>query len=357
MLDLVRSSVRNLKPYTPGEQPSADRKVIKLNTNENPYPPSRRVMAALRRISADRLRRYPQPLADSFRKAASEVFGLPEDMIIAGNGSDELLTIIIRTFVERHERIAYPWPTYSLYPVLAAIEGAECVEVGLNEDYSVPFKKLSEVKAKLFFIANPNAPTGILAPRQEIRSLLDAVGLRSIVVIDEAYVDFAEDNCLELVKSYSNLIVLRTLSKGYSLAGIRFGFAFASQDIINELLKVKDSYNCDAISIELATEAIKDQEYLKETVQKVKAQREWLTERLRRLGFRVLDSSSNFLWVITEGLIDAARLYYTLKQRGILVRYFDKEGMRDGVRITVGRPSENRTLIKVIEDILKEPGR
>ncbi len=351
MVKYIRKSVRYLKPYTPGEQPGTKSKVIKLNTNENPYPPSPRVLKVLRKINGEVLRKYPEPLADSFRKIAGRIFKIDPDMIIAGNGSDEILTIIFRTFVEEKDKVAYPVPTYSLYPVLVDIQGARKVEIPFPDDFSLP-KELADVDVKIIFIANPNAPSGTFIKPGHIETLVKKVNGKSLVVIDEAYVDFAEDNCIELAKKYSNVIVLRTLSKGYALAGLRFGFAFADKRLINEMMKVKDSYNCDAISIRLAIEAISDQRWLRETVGKIKSQREWLREKFIELGFNVRKSYANFLWVEVGNERKAKGIYDSLKRRGILVRYFDKKGLRDGLRITVGRPSENRKLIKEIQAIL-----
>jgi histidinol-phosphate aminotransferase len=294
------------------------------------------------------IRKYSQPEADRFREAASKVFKIPTEMIMAGNGSDELLSILLRTFVEPGDVVAYPTPTYTLYPVLAKMQEAKIVEVPFDESYRLP-KDLLKTRAKVIFIANPNAPTGTFIPPEEIETFAKKAG--GVVVVDEAYVDFSDRNCLDLAKKLPNVIVLRTLSKSYSLAGMRFGFAFASRELIGDMLKVKDSYNCDAVSINLAAEAIKDQAYLKKNMEKIRRERSFLTEQLRNTGFTVLDSASNFVWARIARPA-AKEIYLNLKARGILVRYFDKPDLKDGLRITVGRPEENRALLKAITNIL-----
>ncbi len=350
MSKFARKNIVKLKPYVPGEQPKSGQKIIKLNTNENPYPPSPKVLRKLRQIAGEQLRKYPEPLAESFRNVAARVLKVDSDMIITGNGSDEILTMIFRAFVDPGQLIAYPIPTYTLYPVLAGIQGAEIAEVPFEKDYQLP-KSLLETDAKVIFIANPNAPTGTFIEPAVISSF--AKQSKSLIVIDEAYADFADGNCIELVKRHNNVIVLRTFSKSYSLAGLRFGFAIANRAIIGDMLKVKDSYNCDAISIALATEAIKDRKYFQETIGKIRKERGWLTRKLRELEFTVLDSQANFVWASIKRP-SASNIYTMLKQRGILLRYFDKPGLRNSLRITIGKPSENRILIRTLKDVLNK---
>lgn len=348
MSKFARKNIRKLTPYQPGEQPVSTADVVKLNTNENPYPPSPVVTTALRRLSTNILRTYPEPFADTFRNIAARVLKVRPDMIVTGNGSDELLSLIIRTFVQPGQTIAYPTPTYSLYPVLADLHEANVREVPFGDDFDLP-PRLANTRAALFFLANPNAPSGTFIKPATIERFARRV--RGLVAVDEAYVDFADDHCLRLVKRNGNIIVLRTVSKGYGLAGLRFGFAVAQADIITDLLKTKDSYNCDAVSIALATAAIKDQAYLTKTVARIRQQRAWLTGRLEKLGFRVLPSQANFVWAIRSAP-SAGGIYRRLKQRGILVRYFDQPGLNTGLRITIGRPQENRRLVAALADIL-----
>jgi len=348
MSKFVRRNIKKLRPYRPGEQPAVGADVIKLNTNENAYPPSPAVTAAMRKFPVTVLRKYPDPTAETFRKAAARVLKVDPEMILAGNGSDEILNMIIRTFVQPGQTIAYPVPTYSLYPVLAAQHEAEIVEVPFGEDFDLP-ADLARTDAALVFIANPNAPTGTcIAPAAIERFARETSAL---VVIDEAYIDFADDNCMPLALRSDNVIVMRSLSKGYSLAGLRFGFAVARADLIGDMLKVKDSYNCDALAIALATGAIEDQRYHMKTVERIRRHRTWLTGRLETLGFRVLPSGANFVWA-TRRRPAARRIYLQLKRKGILVRYFDQRGLRTGVRITVGRAEENRRLIDALGDIV-----
>ncbi len=350
MSKYARRTINKLSAYVPGEQPRPGEKFIKLNTNENPYPPAPGVLRTIRKFPAEFMRKYPQPEADSFRKTAAEIFNVDPGMIIAGNGSDELLSIVIRTYVDPGQIVAYPTPTYSLYPVLAKMQDAKIVEVPFDNSFTLP-AQLAKTRARLTFIANPNAPSGTFIDPEDIARFAQKVS--GVVVVDEAYADFGDDNCLRLVKKLPNVIVLRTLSKSYSLAGWRFGFGIASKALIDDMMKVKDSYNCDALSIAVACEAIKDQAYLKKNVDKIRRDRAWLTNELRTLGFDVRDSQTNFIWA-TIDRPPAKQIYLALKQAGILVRYFDKPGLQNGLRITIGRSEENRELVRSLKRILKQ---
>ena len=234
-----RENVELIKGYEPGFQPKqAD--VIKLNTNENPYPPSPQILKVLNEITAEHLRRYPDPLGNQFRKAAAEIHGVEPENIMCCNGGDDLLSIAIRAFCDENRPLAYPVPTYSLYPVLANLQNCKAIEIPFDEEFNLP-AKLASTDAALTIVCNPNAPTGSFVNVGELASLADELG--GVLLIDEAYVDFAPENCLELVKEFDNVIILRSLSKGYSLAGIRFGYAIAQPELIAGLMKVKDSYN------------------------------------------------------------------------------------------------------------------
>lgn len=339
----VRSNVRAMAGYTPGEQPAPGERVVKLNTNENPYPPSPKVMAAIRELEAEMLRRYPNPTADAFRDAAARLWGLPtREMILAGNGSDDILTIATRTFVPPGGTLAYPDPTYSLYPVLAAIETARTVAVPWAKDYQLPIDELIATRADAIYLANPNAPTGTFVSPMKVAELAKAFD--GLVLVDEAYADFADDNCVALVKAHENVVISRTLSKAYSLAGLRFGYAIAQQHVIAEMMKVKDSYNTDAISIVAATAAIEDQEYARRTWDNVRSERHRVTAELRELGWDVLPSEANFVLAAPpDGRGKEA--YLGLKRQGILVRWFDKPGLSDKIRITIGTSQENNALL------------
>jgi len=331
-----------MEGYTPGEQPGAGERVIKLNTNENPFPPSPKVMQAIREVEAELLRRYPNPTADSFRTAAAEVLGVSPDMVMAGNGSDDVLAVAVLTFTGPGDLLAYPDPTYSLYPVIAELDEVKTVTVPWDEDWSLPTDALLATKAKAIFLANPNAPSGTFVSPQKIGELADKFS--GLVLVDEAYVDFAEDNCLPLVRKHENVVVTRTLSKAYSLAGLRFGFAIAQPSVIREMNKARDSYPCDAISVAAATAAVQDQEYAKKTWEHVRAERQRISSELTQMGWTVLPSQANFILAQTPSG-RGREAYLGLKQQGILVRYFDKAGLKDKLRITVGTSQENNALL------------
>jgi histidinol-phosphate aminotransferase len=346
-----RDNVERAEGYTPGFQPQAV-DVVKLNTNENPYPPSPQVMKALAGIRPEQLRRYPDPLGTAFREAAAELNGVGPENILCCNGGDDLLSIAVRAFCDERRALAYPVPTYSLYPVLARLENCRAIEIPFDKGYRLP-APLATTGAALTIVCNPNAPTGSFIAVEELASL--AGKLRSVLLVDEAYVDFAEQNCTSLVGEFDNVIVLRSLSKGYSLAGLRFGYAIAQKDLIGGLIKVKDSYNVDAVAVTLATAAVRDQAYFRENVEKVKKERRRLTERLRALGFTVLDSSTNFVMAQMKDST-AAPLHEQLTQRNIFVRYWNVPGLADKLRISVGTPEQNGQLLEALKEILSSGG-
>lgn len=342
----VRPNVRQMHGYTPGEQPGLGERVVKLNTNENPFPPSPRVMRALQNVEPEMLRRYPDPTADLFRAAAAKLLDVSPDMILAGNGSDDVLTIATRTFVPPGGTLAFPDPTYSLYPVLASLEGARAVGVPWDRDYGLPIDALVQTNADAIYLANPNAPTGTFVSPMKVEEL--ARKFPNLILIDEAYVDFADDNCVPLVRECENVIITRTLSKAYALAGLRFGYAVAQPHVIGEMMKVKDSYNTDAISIVLATAALEDQEYARGMWEKLRSERQRLSTELTRMGWPVLPSQANFI-LVTCPNARGRQAYLGLKQQGILVRYFDKPGLSDKIRVTVGTMQENNALLTGIK--------
>lgn len=348
-----RDNIERLEGYVPGYQPKST-DVIKLNTNENPYPPSPEVLKAIAGLAPDRLRRYPDPVGNEFRTAAAEVHGLAPDNIICTNGGDDLLTICVRAFCEKAKAIACAGPTYSLYPVLAGIQDCEYIEIPYSPGNSLPAEQLAQTPAGLIIVCNPNAPTATFAQPGEIDELCSAVEGKTAVMIDEAYVDFAETNCIELVKKHDNVIILRSMSKGYSLAGIRFGYGIACPELITGLIeKVKDSYNVDVCAITAATAAVKDRRYFKSNIEKVIAERKRLTAELRELGFELEESFTNFLFA-RPPRIAAGSLYKKLIERNIYVRYFDIEGISDRLRITVGTPGQNNALLEAVTKILNQ---
>ena len=341
----ARPNVERMSGYIPGEQPQPGERVVKLNTNENPFPPSPRVVEAIHTIDPERLRRYPSPSAEDFRRTAARVHGVSPDMIVAGNGSDEILAMAVRTYLGPGEVLAYPDPTYSLYPVLAEVGEVKVVPVPWAAGWDLPIDALIATGARAIFFANPNAPTGTLVPTQRVREL--AARFSGLLLVDEAYVDFADENSLNLVREFSNVMVCRTLSKGYALAGLRFGYAIAAPAVVSEMNKVKDSYNCDAIATSAAAAALEDQAYARQTWEHVRAERVRLSEALHRRGWQVIPSQANFvLATCPDG--NAAAIYRALKGKGILVRFFDKPGLQDKLRITIGTAEENDQLLAAL---------
>jgi histidinol-phosphate aminotransferase len=328
--------------YTPGEQPGVGERVVKLNTNENPFPPSPMVLRAIKEVEPEMLRRYPNPHADIFRTAAAKVLGITPDMILAGNGSDDILTIATRTFLSPGDLLAYPDPTYTLYNTLAKLQDAKVAEIPWDRDYALPIAGLLAAKPQAIYIANPNAPTGTFVSPLKIEEL--AQSFKGLVLVDEAYIDFADDSCLALIKQHENVVISRTFSKAYSLAGLRFGYAIGQPRIIHEMMKVKDSYNVDAIAMCAAAAAIADQDYAREKWEQIKNERERVTSELTQMGWNVLPSRANFvLAAAPDGR--GREAYLGLKSQGILVRYFDRPGLSDKIRITIGQSHENNALL------------
>lgn len=348
-MSYFRDNIESLKAYQPGFQPKAA-DVVKLNTNESPYPPSPKVAEALANLGDERLRRYPDPLGDEFRRVAADVNGLAIENIMCCNGGDDLLTMVFRAFCDERRPVAYPVPTYSLYPVLAKIQNCRAIEIPFAEDFSLP-SDLAGTGAALTIICNPNAPSGSCVGIEEVSSLAEE--LSGVLLIDEAYVDYAEADCVELVRRFDNVIILRSMSKGYSLAGLRFGYAMSQAEMINGLMKVKDSYNVDSIAITVATAAMSDREYFGQCVEKVKAERERMTERLRKLGFDVPASRTNFVLARCTNAA-AGELYEKLAERNIFIRYFPYPGLTDKLRITIGTPEQNDKLLAALKDVLKD---
>lgn len=349
-MSYFRPAIDAMTGYIPGEQPKPGTKIIKLNTNENPYSPSPKAMEVLQNLDSEWLRRYPDPFARDFCQAVSNALGVPTDWIIVGNGSDDLLNILVRCCAEGNERkVVYPMPTYVLYRTLSAIQPAQVVEVPYSADFKLPIEELVAANGAITFIASPNSPSGHLVPLDDLRKLAEEVS--GIVAIDEAYVDFADYTALPLVEEFDNVIVLRTLSKGYSLAGLRMGFGVANPKLLSGLFKVKDSYNIDAIAIAVGTAAMEDQAYKNACGEKVKLSRKKLIVELKNLGFTVLDSQGNFV-LATPPEGNAESIYLALKERGILVRYFKQAGLEDKLRITVGTDEQNQALIEALVSLI-----
>ena len=346
----VRPEILAMQGYIPGEQPR-DWSVIKLNTNENPYPPSPAVIEAIQAALQRGLQRYPDPLATQFREAAGELLGFNPDWILCGNGSDDVLTIITRTFVRPGGIVRFAYPGYLLYETLAELQGARVDRVFFREDWTLGPEFAQDLPGLcLVFLANPNSPSGTMIPPEQVAEW--AATLPCPIVVDEAYADFASCNCLELVRKFDNVLVVRSLSKSYALAGVRFGFVVAKPHFIEQLRKVKDSYNCDVLSIAGATAAIRDQDWFWQTRAKILRTRDRLTGEMRQLGFSVADSQANFTWNVHPE-VPARQLYEYLKSRNIFVRYMNFPGWGDGVRITVGTDDQIDTCIEEIKNLLE----
>ncbi len=354
MSSFFRANVDRMSAYVPGEQPAPGAKVVKLNTNENPYPPSPRVAEAIRaELGADgaRLRLYSDPVALELRRAAAEATGLPVEQILAGNGSDELLALIVRAAVEPGEAIAYPYPTYVLYETLAEAQGARILTYDFPRDFSLP-RELFGAPAKVVFVASPNSPSGTTYPVRVLGELAERLP-GSLLVVDEAYADFADENALELARTRPNVIVLRTFSKSYGLAGMRLGLLFGSAAVVSAIGKVKDSYNLDRLAIVAGAAALRDGGWMRESVAKIRATRARLVAELGRLGLEVVPSSANFVFARLGNAERAKRAYLFLKERGVLVRYFERRLLDDGLRITVGTDDEIDALVAELGEFLR----
>ncbi len=323
-----------MQPYTPGEQPRGE-ELVKLNTNENPYPPSPAVVRAICDAASGPLNRYPSPMAEGFRIAAAERLGLPgPQWILAGNGSDEILTLLVRGFVGERQRLRLPYPSYILYRTLADIQGAAWEQVPFEPDWRLPaaFGEADD-DLRLVFLPNPNSPSGTMLPPEDVAVL--AATLDCPLVVDEAYVDFAESHCLDLVRANERVLVTRTFSKSYALAGLRFGYLVAQPHVIAQLAKIKDSYNCDMLSIAAATAAIGDTAWLANTKSKMLSTRSRMEEVLGRIGFDVTPSHANFVWC-RHPRGGHREMYEHCKAGGYLIRYMNFPDWGDGIRISVG---------------------
>ena len=367
MTSFERRGLRDISGYVPGEQPAGG---VKLNTNENPYPPPPAVADALARFPVERLRRYPPAAGEPFRAAAARLHGVDPNEIVATNGGDELLRLAIATYADPGEAVAIAPPTYSLYLVLIRLHGARSVEVPLTADWTLPERfaeRLNRAGARLALLPNPNAPSGRLLDRETIEAV--AAGFDGVLLVDEAYVDFVDPDrgydLVPAVRRHPNLLILRTLSKGYSLAGLRFGYGIGSAPLLEPMLtKTKDSYNVDALAAEVARAAIESREWAGENWTKVRAERERLRAGLARLGLPTLPSETNFVLATVPADALAGRpvdgaagtaanaLYLALKARDVHVRWFAEPRLADRLRITVGTPEENDRLLAVLADLL-----
>ncbi len=346
---LFREAIRKMEGYVPGEQPEEEG-YIKLNTNENPYPPSPKIIKAICDFLATplALSRYPHPLSEMVRVGAEKYYGVPREWIVVGNGSDELLNLIFRVFLGKGDRVAYPFPTYTLYRTLALLQEAEPWEIPFPGDFSLP-EEFVRARVPLKILCNPNSPTGTYVSLEAIERLLRETS--SPVVLDEAYVDFAPSNALSLLARFPHLLIVRTLSKSFSLAGLRIGFLFAHPEVVREILKAKDSYNVNVLSQIGAKAALEDMEYALRNIERIKETRLWFSRAMEELGFFVYPSCANFV-MVKRGDMDLYFLYQELKKRKILVRYFPE--WPDALRITIGTDEHMHILLEQVRDIIKE---
>ena len=347
----IAKSVQALTPYTPGEQPK-DRSVIKLNTNENPYLPSPLVEKTLASFDLDRLRRYPDPVFTELREKIAERDGTVPARVFVGNGSDEVLTLAARAFVDDDEAIGSFDPSYSLYKTLAAIRNVPFAPSPLAPDFTwaPPVTRAGDAPVALFLLTNPNAPTSVRYPREQVAAF--AKGFLGVVLIDEAYADFADDTCMPLAAApdNANVVVMRTLSKSFSLAGLRLGYCVGPEDLIEALYKVKDSYNVDALAQAVALAALADLPWMRRNAAKVQKTRDATAEELRRRGWDGPPSQSNFLFA-KPAHRPAAELFEELRRRNIFVRYFPGPRTGERLRISVGTDADMDTLLAVLTDL------
>jgi histidinol-phosphate aminotransferase len=346
-MSYLRPNIDAMAGYVPGFQPPDAADWIKLNTNENPYPPSPRVIEAIRAATGEDLRKYPDAASRAGREAAAALYGYPVDWVIMANGSDELLNNLIRACAGEGEEIAYLQPSYSYYATLAEVQGARVKTFPLTESGEIADFPAS-YGGRLFFLTNPNAPLGLRWSVAQVAALADRCS--GLLVVDEAYADFAVGNCLELVRQKPNVVVTRTLSKSYSLAGMRLGLAIARPDVIAALDKIRDHYNLDRLAQSAVVAALLDQKYFRTCVARICATREWLSGALRKLGYQVIPSSANFLFVSPPDR-DGKRVYDALYARKILVRYFSDPVLAHGLRISIGSREEMEQTLAALAEI------
>ncbi len=347
MRNLIRKSVRAMAGYVPGEQPKGD-DIVKLNTNENPYLPSADVQDILSMVDIAVLSRYPDPVCIELRKVIAELHGCEVENVFVGNGSDEVLALCIRAFVERDGSVGFFDPSYSLYPILADIEDVKKKPVAL--DASFGWQMPEDYSASLFFLTNPNAPTSLYYSKSNVEPFVK--GFDGVVLIDEAYADFAKENCMDLALANDNVLVARTLSKSYSLAGIRLGYCVGNAELIGAMHKIKDSYNVNYLTQEIARVAILDQDTMKANVQAIVETRRLVVDKLAELGFEISSSETNFLWVKPLG-ISAKALFGELRKKNIIVRHFgNDERTMDHLRITIGIAPEMFQFLDAVEAIV-----
>ena len=343
--------IRELKPYVPGEQPK-ENIFVKLNTNENPYPPSPRVLDAIVKTADSSLRRYPDPNCDALKQAIADYYSVKRENVFVGNGSDEVLALSFISFFKQSQPILFPDISYSFYEVYCSLFEIENNRVPLTEDFSISLLDYEQPNGGIIF-PNPNAPTGKLLSLEQIKKLLEQNG-ESVVIVDEAYIDFGGDTAIELIGEHPNLLVAQTFSKSRSLAGLRVGAALGSEELIEGLEQAKNAFNSyplDRLAITGAVEAIRDEAYFRATCKKVMETRERTVEALSKMGFSIVPSMANFIFIRPSG-IQARELYTRLKDEKILVRYFDRPRIDAYLRVTIGTDAEMQAFIEKTAQII-----
>lgn len=352
-----KENVRRVVPYVPGEQPKVEGKLIKLNTNENPYPPSPMAVKAAEGMDISKYRLYPDPTVSKLVKALAEEYGVNEDSVFVGVGSDDVLAMSFLTFFNSDKPILFPDVTYSFYEVWADLYHIPYTCPRLDEDYRIVPEDYCVPNGGVIF-PNPNAPTGVYMEPDKVRRILDA-NKDVVVIVDEAYIDFGGESALKYINEYDNLLVVRTYSKSRSMAGLRIGYAIGNPELIKALNDVKYSYNSytmNMAAIELGTAVLADKEYFEETRNRIIATRERSKKRLLELGFSFPDSKTNFIFA-KPSKISAAELFEKLKERKIYVRHFDGERVKDSLRITIGTDEEMEHFFEAVEEIQKTVGK
>jgi histidinol-phosphate aminotransferase len=346
----VRNAIASMKGYVPGLQPDPREPYIKLNSNENPYPPSRRVKEVLERIPYEDLRLYPDPVSLELRERLGKLLGFSASQIICGNGSDDILRILVQTFAEAGESIGFCEPTFPLYRILGNIHSLKTVALRIAEPYTHP--PSIPPNLKLFFWANPNSPVGFFYSPGKIAQMARLTD--GIFVVDEAYVEFADENALDLVRQMENVIVVRTVSKSYSLAGARLGYAIGEEKWIAEMFKSKDPFNVTRLTQAVVAAALEDQETFKRQIAQIRRTREWFSQEARTLGYRLVPSQANFIFLQPPQKGRGRQFYEALLARKILARYYDESGLQDGVRLTIGKREDMEKVLQILQELVRE---
>lgn len=344
----LKKALRGFEPYVPGEQPPEGEGWTKLNTNESPLPPSPRVIEAIQAAAGDSLRLYPSATAAPARAAIAAHLGVEAEQVVVGNGADEIIEMCFRAFVGRGDHVAYPTPTYPVFEPLCHVHEAIPAPHPSGEGWTWA-KALIEDRAPLKFIVNPNSPTGTWMAESAVEDVV--AGSHGVVALDEAYADFAPESCLGLLEKHKNLIIIRTFSKSYALAGMRIGFAVGDPEVIAALAAVRDSYNMDRLAIVAAVAAIQDEDHHRKIIDFVLAERAWLADRLREMNVDVAPSATNFLFVQPPPGNSAAAVADALRERQILIRHYDREPIAGWLRITIGTRDQHEHLLATLKEI------